>query len=614
MKLGKALTTAILALLLASLLPTSVHFRIQAKTNLPVLNVDTELTYTTIQQAIDADETLNGHTILVEAGTYYENLMVNKSVSLVGENKFNTVIDGRALGSIIHVTASSVRITGFTIRNSMYGYSGVHIYRSTGDNISDNILRDNYNGIYMYASGNSFVENNTASGNEYGIHLYGSASVKISGNVALGNRNGIHLDVSESNIVTDNYVSLSVWNGIYLYGSSNNTLLGNRVVSNQGRGIRLHYSFNNTLLSNVVSSNGYGIYFYGSDENILTRGTVSFNNESGILLFDSANNAITSNDVSSNTFGIWLINSGDNGISGNNFTSNAEFGVRLWNSSSNIFFHNNFFGNLVKNVEQPTNTSFGNLWDDGIEGNFWGDYDGAGGYENGIGNKPYVVDERVWLGVHSQDDHPLTGQYLQFTAVVENQSCIVAVVSNSTISGFQYQNSADNRTNLISFTVDGASDGFCLISIPDVLVEPPYVVTIDGGPLSYGAVRTNGTHTWVYFTYVSSGHELTIKPLLPPEVAVWSQWWFWGMSVLVLAEIVSGGFIIRYRRKIVEQRKALQAQSPLVVAQTLFETDVERRRLKIKEFEKKYGLKIQPRNTLEDVMGGFEAKKEEEKS
>ena len=615
MKLGRALPAVFIVLLLTSLPVVAMSFNVLAETKLPVLNVNTGLGYATIQEAIDADATLNGHRIQVDSGTYYENVVVDKSVSLIGENRFSTIIDGRALGHVVQVTASNVSFAGFTVRNSMFGYGGIHVYRSSVNNISSNVVKNNYNGVYLYGSNGSLVEGNEFSGNEYGIHLYGSTNISISNNIASGNMNGIHLDVSENNVLTDNDVSLSGWNGVYLYGSSGNTLLGNRIVLNQGRGIRLHYSFNNTLENNDFSRNGYGIYFYGSSGNIVNSNAASFNNESGILLFDSRYNAFAGNDVSDNTFGMWLINSGSNAISANNVFSNGQFGVRLWNSSFNTFFHNNFVENSVKNVEQPSNDSFGNLWDDGAEGNFWGDYDGADAQVNGVGSKPYVVDERVWLGVYSQDNYPLLGQYLQFGVSIENRSYIVAVVSNSSISGFQFYKGSDHGPNLISLRANSTKgQGFCRILIPHVLVATPYVVVVDNASISYSMIRTNGTHSWIYFTLMPSEHELTITSFVPSETPLWSEWWFWGISGMVLVDAVFGAFTIRYRRKIAEQRKLLQAYSPLVIAQALFETDVERRRVKIEEFEKKYGVKIRPRDNLQDVVGSFGKKKEQEQS
>jgi|GEM_PF-2094784 len=617
MKLRKVSLIAILVLLLTLLLLALIYSNVKAETSLPVLNVNTGLSYATIQEAIDANSTLNGNTIQVNAGTYYENVVVNKSVSLVGASKLSTMIDGQVLGSVVNVTASNVNVTGFTIRNSKYGYSGVGVYRSNGDNVSGNIVKSNYDGIYFYDSNDSIVSDNDVEGNEYGIHLYGSSNVNVSGNVASGNMNGIHLDVSWNNNVVDNNASSNSGNGIYLYGSTNNTLLGNELFSNVGRGIRLHYSDNNALLSNIVSSNGYGIYLYGSGGNILSDNMAIFNNESGILFFESGENTITSGDISNNTFGVWLINSDGNGISGNNISGNGQYGIRLWNSSSNIFFHNNFIENAVQNVEQPANNSLFNLWDYDSEGNFWGDYN-ASASMNGIGQNPYIVDDRSYLGVYSQDSFPLTGQYLQFTAAFANQSIIVAFVSNSTVSGFQYTHNQDSNIGTVSFEVNGSKgNGFCRIIIPNILIAPPYLVTVDNVSVPFSLVQANGTYTWVYFTYQLSAHEVmitTVAPIVSPGVPIWSEWWFWGLSGLVLVGAVLGASTFKYRRKVIEQTAILQGYSPFVIAEALFKADIDRRTLKIKEFEEKYGVKIQPRSTLEDVIRSLETKEKEEKS
>jgi parallel beta-helix repeat protein len=615
MKSGKVLLSTTFVLLLLLLLVLSLFFIAKSETSLPVLNVNTGLAYATIQEAINAPTTLNGHTIRVKAGTYFENVAVNKSLSLVGENKLDTVIDGGASSNVVYVTVDNASVTGFTVKNSRYGYAGIDVYQSNNDNISGNIVEDNYNGIYLYGSSDSLVEGNEVLSNVYGIHLYGSSNVTVSNNSESNNTNGIHLDVSWNSTVADNDVLSSAANGMYLYGSNGNTLSGNDVFSTPGRGIRLQYSSNNTLSGNVVSDDGNGIDFYGSDSNVISGNTVSLNNQSGIMLFNSAENAVNSNNILNNTFGIWFLNSNDSRIVGNNISSNAQYGVRLWNSSSNTFFHDNFVDNLVKNVERPTNTSILNLWDNGVEGNFWGDYDVSANVD-GIGSRPYVVEQRT-LGIYGQDSHPLMGQYLQFTAAFENQSYTVIVVSNSSISGFQYHQGQDNSTNTVSFQVSGNGSGFCRICIPQVLVASPYIVTGDGASLSFTVVMTNGTHTWVYFTHPSSTHELMLTPVVPvvpPEVPVWSLWWFWGISGLALVGAVLGGFTVKYRRKVAEQSRILQAYGPFMVAEALFNADIERRGMKIKEFETKYGVKIQPRSTLEDVIRSLEKKQKEEES
>jgi len=614
--LNKALLIAVLSLLLTSLLATSVALNWSAEARLPVLNIDTGLGYATIQEAVNAGATLDGHTIQVDVGTYYENVVVDKSVSLIGENKFNTIIDGRALGSVIHITVNRVNVTGFTIRNSTYGYSGIFLDHSAGANISKNIVKNNYNGIYMYGSIDNDVTNNDVLGNEYGIHLYGSGNNNVSGNNASNNMNGIHLDVSGNNTLTGNNVRSNTGNGMYLYGSSNNTLTDNDASSNYGRGIRLHFSTDNTLLDNVFSGNRYGISLYGSGKNVINSNDASLNNESGILLQDSSNgNTITGNTVSDNLQGIWFIDSGGNTLIGNKVSSNQAYGVRFWNSSRNRLFHNNFVNNSAKNVEQPNNTSILNTWDDGAEGNFWDDYS-ADANVNGIGDRPYIVDANA-LGVYGQDSYPLMGRFFEFSAAIENQSYTTTVVSNSAVTGFLYDRGSDNKTNAMRFNVSTTQGtGFGLICIPHALVAPSYVVTADQAPpLSYNLVRTNGTHTWVYFTYPQSTSGLMIKPNLPvvEEASIWSMWWFWGMIGLALVGVLLASLSVMYRRKAAEQTKLLRTYSPFVIAEALFKADIERRGLKIKEFEKKYGVKIQPRSTLEDVFRGLETKEKEEK-
>jgi len=69
--------------------------------------------YSTIQDAIDAAS--EGDTIFVYSGTYYESLQIDKTVTLTGEDKNNTFIDGDGSGNVVDVTADSVNINGFTV-------------------------------------------------------------------------------------------------------------------------------------------------------------------------------------------------------------------------------------------------------------------------------------------------------------------------------------------------------------------------------------------------------------------------------------------------------------------------------------------------------------------
>ena len=141
--------------------------------NATVHNVNTTFSYDTIQAAIDAPQTLDGHTILVDAGTYYEHVVVHKSISLTGENRSTTVIDGNGTGNVINITAPHVKITGFTIRN---GTKGIYIIETDFNIMSENIVTDNQHGIHFMCcpcnpARESTVRNNTIKNNEFGISL-----------------------------------------------------------------------------------------------------------------------------------------------------------------------------------------------------------------------------------------------------------------------------------------------------------------------------------------------------------------------------------------------------------------------------------------------------------
>jgi len=159
------------ALLLLATFGTQITLPVTASTthniysslhsNLPVHNINTTLNYLTIQEAINAPETLDGHMIQVDAGTYYEHVNVNKTVSLIGENPANTIIDGNGTGIVIRIRASNVTIRGFTIQNG--GNTpidcGIYVTNHT-EKISNNVIRNNCNGIWLQRSnGNDIIDN-----------------------------------------------------------------------------------------------------------------------------------------------------------------------------------------------------------------------------------------------------------------------------------------------------------------------------------------------------------------------------------------------------------------------------------------------------------------------
>jgi parallel beta-helix repeat protein len=149
-----------------------------------VHNVNTTLNYDTIQAAIDAPQTLDGHTILVDAGTYYEHVVVDKSISLNGENRDTTVIDGNGTGNVINVTSHHVSVTGFTIQN---GTNGILINTSNYNTISGNNLKNNSIGIHIVISPDNAIYHNNFINNTQQVYSDNSTNVWDNGYPSGGN-------------------------------------------------------------------------------------------------------------------------------------------------------------------------------------------------------------------------------------------------------------------------------------------------------------------------------------------------------------------------------------------------------------------------------------------
>ena len=199
--------------------------------------------------------------------------------------------------------------------------------------------------------------------------------------------------------IIDNVCVNTSYNGIYVL-RSNTIMIESSTFSRNYYGIHLHSSSNCTISSNTIIDNyRHGILMEGSHHNDIEFNSIYRNLKKGISIRSSNENSICGNNISASETGIYVRMTRQNIIT-NNVIAGNRVGALLEECENNHVHHNSFIYNTFLNAKDTYATN--NQWDDGSAGNYWSDYDGVDGDNDGIGDTPYEIP-----GEFSVDNYPI---------------------------------------------------------------------------------------------------------------------------------------------------------------------------------------------------------------
>ena len=198
--------------------------------------------FLTIQQAVNAVQA--GRTVYVGAGTYSEQVLVAKSLTLAGANAgvhpvvgATTIRGKKGGGATVAIAASDVTLAGFTITRE-------------GNDVADwNDPTLDIAGVAIQGQGitAAVIRDNLVTQMRTGIDIYDSSGHTIRNNVITDNRTGMIFRNQTDNLtVVENAVTNNWTQGIVFLDASG------------GTNIPVQRAFNCTFSNNNISGNWYG--------------------------------------------------------------------------------------------------------------------------------------------------------------------------------------------------------------------------------------------------------------------------------------------------------------------------------------------------------------------
>ena len=336
--------------------------------------------YTSIQAAVNAAQ--SGNVIRVCAGTYQEQVVIDKSLTLEADNGVIVIpsdvvansagSSGSPIAAIILVrNAENVDLDGFIVDGSANGLSGCGptfigiLYQDASGTIEHNAVRrvrlaPDLPGCQ---SGNA-IDVESSSGGQSSVTIADNSVDGYQKNGITANEPGTTVQVTENAVTGIGPTTGAAQNGIQIGFGAKGHVTNNSVADNvyspcesaancpsNAAGILIFQSDGVRVERNTLGSNQVGIFVAANHVGV--GGNAVFHSVAldGIALVGN-NNSVTSNDIKSSDDAAVFIQGNDNTIFDNEFTG-AAFGIFKVSGSSGTDRHGNHFHATVVRVQDP---------------------------------------------------------------------------------------------------------------------------------------------------------------------------------------------------------------------------------------------------------------------
>ncbi|WP_288660080.1 chitobiase/beta-hexosaminidase C-terminal domain-containing protein [uncultured Methanobrevibacter sp.] len=276
-------------------------------------NLNTGKGFNSIQSAINDVDTVSGNVIKVKPGVYNENIVISKSIALVGDVNGSVILKGvNSNNPVIGITknANNTLIYGLKITDSNFG---IVVLESNNVTLLSNSFNNVVESIICQNDSNTQIANNTI----------GFSNV-------VNGVTGIHIRSSKNLFVLNNTISLK---------SNSGSSCGIVSVFNDG----CNMSIVNNKITNIYNG-GFGITLQGFNIRIYKNNISNLRNG---LAIDCSNSNISFNNLFDNEYGLYIHISRNNSYVSNNIYNNTKYGAYL--DSSSISLNDKFYLNRLVN-------------------------------------------------------------------------------------------------------------------------------------------------------------------------------------------------------------------------------------------------------------------------